>query len=220
MLSCVVIFLDCLNKSPRNLYPALSTSPEIHFTNKIYFDKIQKLIENLDVDTKLSLEAISEHKTFIKGEYLLKAGSVCNYSYLVKSGIVRKFYVHQDREVTTEFFFNDHLAISFDSYVLQKPSREYIQAVTDTVENMTDYNAFQNPKVLFPKLQELDFQMTEYYALGLEEMVFELHTQNATQRYHTLLTKSPHIVQQVQLTQIASYLNISLETLSRIRAKI
>jgi len=62
--------------------------------------------------------------------------------------------------------------------------------------------------------------MTEYYVLWLEEKVFELHTQNATQRYETLLKKSPHIIQQVKLSQIASYLNISIETLSRIRAKI
>nr|MCU0392988.1 Crp/Fnr family transcriptional regulator [Thermoflexibacter sp.] len=124
------------------------------------------------------------------------------------------------KEITTEFFFKDELAVSFDSYTLQKPSREYIQALTDAVVNVTDYTKFQSLKSKHPSLQELDFLLTEYYALWLEEKVFELHTQNATQRYETLLKKSPHIVQQVQLTQIASYLNISLETLSRIRAKI
>jgi hypothetical protein len=85
---------------------------------------------------------------------------------------------------------------------------------------VTDFTAFQSLKMKNRQLLELDFLLTEYYALWLEEKVFELHTQNATQRYQTLLKKSPHIIQQVQLTQIASYLNISLETLSRIRAKI
>jgi hypothetical protein len=110
--------------------------------------------------------------------------------------------------------------MSFDSYALQKPSREYIQALTKTIVNVTDYNDFNNLKIKNQQLQEFDFLITEYYALWLEEKVFELHTQNATQRYETLLKKSPHIVQQIQLTQIASYLNVSLETLSRIRAKI
>jgi CRP-like cAMP-binding protein len=187
---------------------------------KDYVDKINRLIEEFDNETLISLETISKSKTFLKGDYLLKANSVCTKSYWVESGIIRKFYLHQDREVTTEFYFKDDLAISFDSYILQEPGREYIQALTDAVVNVTDYTNFQSAKRKHPQLQELDFLLTEYYALRLEEKVFELHTLNATQRYETLLKKSPHIVQQVQLTQIASYLNISLETLSRIRAKI
>ena len=151
---------------------------------------------------------------------MLNADSICTKSFWVENGILRKFYIHNDRELTTEFYFKDDLAISFDSYTQQKPSRENIQALTDVIVNVTDYNSFQTQKSKHNQLQELDFLMTEYYALWLEEKVFELHTQNATQRYETLIQKSPHIIQQVQLTQIASYLNISLETLSRIRAKI
>ncbi|MCE2895561.1 MAG: Crp/Fnr family transcriptional regulator [Flammeovirgaceae bacterium] len=187
---------------------------------KDYIDKINLHIENLDDETLISLETISKSKTFSKGEYLLKAGSVCTKSYWMESGIIRKFYRHQEREITTEFYFKDDLAISFDSYTLQKPSREDIQVLTDCVVRVTDFTAFQSLKMKNRQLLELDFLLTEYYALWLEEKVFELHTQNATQRYQTLLKKSPHIIQQVQLTQIASYLNISLETLSRIRAKI
>ena len=187
---------------------------------KVYVDKINRLIESFDKETLMSLEIINKSKTFLKGDYLLKADSVCDKSYWVESGIIRKFYLHQDKEVTTEFFFKGDLAISFDSYTLQKPSREYIQALTNTEVNLIDYTNFQILKTKHSQLQELDFLLTEYYALWLEEKIFELHTQNATQRYETLVKKSPHILQQVQLTQIASYLNISLETLSRIRAKI
>jgi CRP-like cAMP-binding protein len=187
---------------------------------KEHIDKIKGLTEELDAEASMSLETISRTKVFQKGDYLLSTGNVCNKSYWIESGIARKFYLHQDREITTEFFFKDEVAISFDSYTLQKPSREYIQALTDTTVSMIDYASFQALKIKHTQLQELDFLLTEYYALWLEEKVFELHTQNATQRYEALLKKSPHIIQQVKLTQIASYLNISLETLSRIRAKI
>jgi hypothetical protein len=187
---------------------------------QLHIDKIKKLIENFDDATLKALTAISYAKTFSKGTFLLKAENICTKSYWVESGILRKYYIHNEKEVTTEFYFKDDLAISFDSYTLQKTSREYIQALTDVTVKATDYNSFQIQKAKHRQLEELDFLMTEYYALWLEEKVFELHTQNATQRYQTLLTKSPHIIQQVQLTQIASYLNISLETLSRIRASI
>jgi CRP-like cAMP-binding protein len=187
---------------------------------KDYIDKINQHVGKFDKRTWVSLRNISKSKTFLKGDYLLKADCICNKSYWVKSGIIRKFYVHQYREITTEFYFTGNLATSFDSYALQKPSREYIQALTNTVVRVTDYADFNDLKIKNQQLQELYFLLTEYYAVWLEEKVFELYTQNATQRYETLLKKSPYIVQQVQLTQIASYLNISLETLSRIRAKI
>lgn len=186
---------------------------------QLYIDKIKRLIENFDDSTLKALNEISHSKTYSKGNYLLKTDSICNKSYWVESGILRKYYLYNDKEITTEFYFKDDLAISFDSYLLRKPSREYIQALTEVTVNITEYSSFQIEKIKHRQLQELDFLMTEYYALWLEEKVFELHTQNATQRYQTLLTKSPQIIQQVQLTQIASYLNVSLETLSRIRAK-
>jgi CRP-like cAMP-binding protein len=199
----------------------LQVHPKFNNTAMLnYINKISQHIEKFDKDTLTALEKISKSKTFLKGDYLLKADSICTKSYWVESGIIRKFYIHQDRDVTTEFYFKDDIAMSFDSYALQKPSREYIQALTKTVVNVTDYTDFNNLKIKNQQLQEFDFLMTEYYALRLEEKVFELHTQNATQRYETLLKKTPHIIQQVQLTQIASYLNVSLETLSRIRAKI
>jgi len=184
-----------------------------------YIDKIKKLIGGFDEATIQALNEISYVQSYSKGDYLLKAESICTKSYWVESGILRKFYFHSDREVTTEFYVKDDLAISFDSYMLQKPSRENIQALTDVTVNVTDYASFQIQKAKHRQLLELDFLLTEYYALWLEEKVFELHTQNATQRYETLLKKSPHIIKQVQVTQIASYLNVSLETLSRIRAK-
>jgi CRP-like cAMP-binding protein len=187
---------------------------------QVYVDKIKELMDNFESETAEALNTISYTRHYAKGDYLLKAESICDKSFWVDNGILRKFYLHNNREITTEFYFKDDLAVSFESYTLQKPGREYIQALTDTVVMVTEFNNFQALKAKHPQLQELDFLMTEYYALWLEEKVFELHTQNATQRYEAILKKAPQIIQQVQLTQIASYLNVSLETLSRIRARI
>ena len=60
----------------------------------------------------------------------------------------------------------------------------------------------------------------EYYAMWVKKKLFQFHTQTATQLYLDMLERSPHIIQTIPLTIIASYLSISLETLSRIRAKI
>ncbi|MFM6349103.1 MAG: Crp/Fnr family transcriptional regulator, partial [Dolichospermum sp.] len=134
----------------------------------------------------------------------MRQDEVCRHSFTIEEGVLRKSYLYDGKEITTEFFFKDDLAISFDSYSLQKPSKEFIQALTDTTVSQTDFTAFQNAKIDFPKLVELDLFLTEYYAIWLENRLFEFHTLDATQRYLLLLKQQSHIIQNIPLTYIAS----------------
>lgn len=185
----------------------------------IQLDKINDFITKLDVETSTALNSISIEKNFKKGDFLLRQGEVCKKSYWIIKGIARKYYLNDGKEITTELYFDDDIAVSFDSYCLQKPSREFIQTLTDATISQTDFVAFQTAKLQFPKLATLDLMMTEYYAMWLENRLFQFHTMDATSRYQRILEEHPHIVQNIPLTFIASYLGISLETLSRIRAK-
>lgn len=185
-----------------------------------YLQKIRDFIKNLDIESSKVFNSMSPIQHFAKGDFLLKQDDVCRKSYWIIRGIARKYYLHDGKDITTELYFEDDLAISFESYTLQKPSKEYIQALTDISVAVTDYTLFQKMKQQFPKLTELDLMLTEYYAIWLEERLFEFHTLSASERYLNLFEKQPKIVQFVPLTYIASYLGISLETLSRIRAKI
>jgi len=189
-------------------------------TEEIQLKKIDELIQNLDSDTLSALENIRELKRYKKGEFLLHQDKLCRYSFWIEQGILRKFYWNDTKEITTELIFEHDIAVSFGSYVLQKPSKEFIQAVTDVTVYQTEAQSFQMLKAKFPKLVELDLMMTEYYAMWLEKRLFEFRTRNATERYLQLLRQQPHIILEVPLTYIASYLGISLETLSRIRSKI
>jgi CRP-like cAMP-binding protein len=184
-----------------------------------YFNKINDFVDNLDRATLSALNAISAVKKIKKGEFLLQQDEICKNSYWIEKGIARKYYINDGKEITTELYFDDDLAISFDSYCLQTPSREFIQAITDVTVSQTDFTAFQKAKQAFPKLLELDLMMTEYYAMWLENRLFEFHTMDATSRYLKLVKDHPKIIQNIPLTFIASYLGVSLETLSRIRAK-
>ena len=161
-----------------------------------YLDKINNYIKSLDNDTLTVLQNISTDKKFKKGDLLLRQNEICGKSYLIISDFAR------------------------DSYTLQQPSREFIEALTDVSVSITHYQAFQDAKTKYPKLLALDLMLAEYYGMGLENRLFQFHTMTATDRYLEIINKSPHIIQTISLTIIASYLGISLETLSRIRAKI
>ncbi len=183
--------------------------------------QINDFIAQLDDDSQIALARVTTRKKFGKGDYLLRPYEVCRRSFLILEGIARKFYLTETgKEITTELYFENDLAISFQSYTLQKPGSEFIQALEEITVSMTDYAAFQKLKIAFPKLMELDLMIVEYYAMWLEERLFQFHSMDAAQRYLQLIKDHPHYVQKVQLTHIASYLGISLETLSRIRAKI
>jgi CRP-like cAMP-binding protein len=186
----------------------------------LYIDKINNYIKCLDNETLNALQSISSNKKYKKGELLLRQNEICGKSYLILSGIARKFYLNDVKEITTELYFENDLAVSFDSYTLQQPSREFIEALTDVTVSITHYQAFQDAKTKYPKLLTLDLMLAEYYGMWVENRLFQLHTLTATERYLEILNKSAHIIQTIPLTIIASYLGITLETLSRIRAKI
>ena len=186
----------------------------------LHLQNIEKFIDKLDFKTLLALENISITKTYKKGDFLLQQDQICKNSYFIAEGIARKFYLNDGKEITTELYFADDLAVSYYSYCMQKPSREYLQALTDITVSQTDYSAFEKVKKNYPKLIELDLMMNEYCVMWLEDRLFQFHTMDATARYQKILTEHSHIIQNIPLTYIASYLGISLETLSRIRAKI
>jgi CRP-like cAMP-binding protein len=185
-----------------------------------YLDKINDYIKQLDPESLIVLDSISTEKMFKKGDFLLRQHQICAKSYVIEDGVVRKYYLNDGKEITTELLFENDIAVSFKSYTMQKPSMEIIQAITDVKVSVTSYEAFQKAKKIHPKLLILDLMMTEYYTIWLEERLFQFHTLSATERYSLLLKEHPHYLQSVPLTHIASYLGISLETLSRIRAKI
>lgn len=185
-----------------------------------YLEKIHQFVNDLDNDSLKELQDISTIKTVKKGTILLRQGEVCRKSYWIKKGIARKYYLHDGKVITTELYFENDLAISFDSYTLQQPGKECIEALTELVVSITHYQSFQNAKSKFPKLLSLDLMLAEYYAMWVEQRLFQFHTMSASERYANIINRSPHIVQQIPLTILASYLGISPETLSRIRARL
>lgn len=185
-----------------------------------YIKKIKAFANNLDPEAQVELESIYSNLHYSKGSYLLQAGQVCCGHYLIQKGIARKFYYGNDKEITTEIFFADDVAVSLDSYISQKGSTVYVEALTDLSVTLISREKFQAAQHKFPQLIALEKLFIEYYAVWFEKRLQEFQTMDATQRYLSLLEKSPYIVQTIPLTIIASYLNISLETLSRIRARI
>jgi CRP-like cAMP-binding protein len=181
--------------------------------------RIEEYIEALPQDLKAKLEQASTFRKYKKGVYLLQAGEAVKFSYLILKGAARKFSLIDGEELTTAFFLPNDLMLAYSAYTLQKPSTEYLQAITDLEVQATHFEAFEQLKQTHAEFIQLDLLLTEYHALWLEEKLLEFYTLDAAGRYQKLLQKEPELFLKVPLGQIASYLGISQETLSRLRAK-
>lgn len=185
-----------------------------------YIKRIKDLSNHLAPQVRSEMESGFVDKKFSKGSCLLRPGQICTSHLLVKEGVARKFYKHDDKEITTEIYFHDDVAVSLDSYIMRKPADVYIEALTELEVTIIDYSRFHKVKNRYAEVMMLDKMFTEYYAVWFEQKLKEFQTLDASQRYLNLLEKVPRIVQLLSVTIIASYLNVSLETLSRIRSRI
>ena len=185
-----------------------------------HFEKIEKLVESFDKPTKDFLSKIEVERCFKKGDILLPQGNICRRSFHIVSGIARKYYLKDGKEITTEFYFEDDLAVAFSSYTFQQPSKEFIDCLTDVHAKITQYQDWELAKRKFPHLIELDLLLTEIHAGFLETHIRNIRTLSATQRYENLLKQAPYLLKYINLTHIASYLGVKPESLSRIRRRM
>ncbi|MEX0968328.1 MAG: Crp/Fnr family transcriptional regulator [Bacteroidia bacterium] len=184
-----------------------------------YIKRIKDLSNQLDPDILAELEEVFADKKYAKGAYLLRPGKISTAHLLIKKGIARKFYNYKDKEITTEIYFHDDVAVSLDSYIMQKPGDVYIEALTELEVTVIDYRRFYKVKSKYPEVMMLDKMFIEYYAVWFEQRLRDFQTLDASQRYLQLVEKEPQVVQFLPVTIVASYLNVSLETLSRIRSR-
>lgn len=185
-----------------------------------YIKRIKDASNKLDPEILTELEEVFVEKKFSKGAYLLRPGQICSAHLLIREGIARKFYFSNRKEITTEIYFHDDVAVSLDSYIMQKPGDVYIEALTELEVTVIDYRRFQRVTGKYPAVMMLDKMFIEYYAVWFEQRLRAFQTLDASQRYLSLLEREPRIVRSLPVTLIASYLNVSLETLSRIRSRI
>ena len=156
---------------------------------------------------------------FARGTMLLEAGAPCDRAFWLQSGVARRYIVHQGRELTLELYLADDVATSVQGYILQQPSTEWIEVLAPTQALVITHAYWAQLTQQVPQLVTLDQLMLEHYTCWLEQRYLELRTLSAAERYAQLLDREPQLLQHVALSHIASYLGVSLETLSRIRAE-
>lgn len=153
-----------------------------------------------------------------KNAVLLELDETSNYLHFLVEGTVRAIYCQDSKEITAWFGFEGDFASSFYSFVSRKPSPERIVTTSDCKLLSISYETLQflyEKDVVWNKLGRL---VTEWYYIEYRERILSLQSMSAAERYDDLIEKHPDILGKVKLGHLASYLGMTQENLSRLRA--
>jgi CRP-like cAMP-binding protein len=170
-----------------------------------------------------SREEISEYISVCKvprGGLILKYGEICRHIYFVNRGFVRIFYYKNGKDVTEWFADEKQFFFSITSYFRSEPSQLIIEAIEDC-------EIIRLSKEGQDRLKRTNLEISNliigFYTRSLmlsQNRMDSIQFETAANRYHNLLEQQPNILNKVPLQHVASFLGITQETLSRIRASI
>jgi len=195
-------------------------------TNKNITPDILSVIETLNYFYPLS-EGIKDYFrkhtyscSFRKGKLLLKAGEVCEHIYFIKKGAVRGFIKDGTKDITTWITAENEVVSSISSLDIREPAQENMQAIENCEMLALTYADFQDLYVKFPEFNIVARKLLQKYYQDAERRAFIARVAKAEKKYRLFLTRYGHLANRIPLKYIASFLGITLETLSRVRKKL
>jgi CRP-like cAMP-binding protein len=159
-------------------------------------------------------------KTFKKGSFLLKEGQIAAYSYYNLKGCVREYYLKDGEEKTISFYTEGDSIDSIRSFILQVRSKHYLECIEDTTLTVMSYENDKAFKKRFPRLATLCYTKTEEELGEYQEIAAEYIVSTPEERYLKLVETRPDLLNRVPQYQLASYIGVTPESLSRIRNRI
>jgi CRP-like cAMP-binding protein len=158
-------------------------------------------------------------KTIKKNDCLLEQGKVCEDLVFVQNGCLRLYYVADGVEVSVWFSFKHSSAIEIYSFISERPSDYFLQAIEESEVLYLPKSALNKLYETHPKMQEMMRKFWEDVIIHLIDRFTALQRDSAEQRYRDLL-KKPVYLQQIPQKYLASFIGVTPTSLSRIRKQI
>lgn len=184
----------------------------------ILFDFISKYI-TLNEEEKNVLLALNLFHAVKKGTLLLEEGQITNENFFVLKGCIRTYYVMDGEEKTTAFY-TEMEGVTPHCVLTNSPSEYFISCVEDCILLISNNEMSSQVNSKFPKFDTMCRMLTEELLAKKQIDFDQFKTSSPEQRYLNLLESRPDLVQRVPQHQLASYLGIKPQSLSRLRARI
>ncbi len=187
-----------------------------------HYNELFEFIERYMPLTGQEKEAIVEldlFKNYTKKTILLREGEYSNKSYYVARGCLRSYYIIDGEEKTTAFYTEGE-AFEPPCCVTGKPSDLFVSCVEDCILSIATTAMQEEIFAKFPRIESLCRLLSEDRLADNQTFLADFMTSSPEQRYLNLLKTRPDLPQRVPQYQLASYLGITPESLSRIRRRL
>jgi CRP-like cAMP-binding protein len=163
---------------------------------------------------------ILQEKKLKKKDLLLEGGQVCNFIGFINSGVIREYAFENGKESTVDFVSENQFVVDFQSFIMVKKSRQYLEALTDVDLLMFKKDAINALYDKYKIWERFGRLIIEHVFCNMEEKRKKIIATSHEEQYRNFATAYPDVVQQVPQYYIASYLGLTPEHLSRIRKKV
>lgn len=171
-------------------------------------DEIKAIVETMNI----------QH--YKKGTVLLKEGQISTEVYFVLAGCVRQYYLVEGEEKTTNFFTEEQWVISLNSFNQNVASNHFLACSEESSLVVGNSKKADDLYKRFPKLETVSRKVMEKVFAEQQEIMGAYFTDTPEQRYLKLLKSRPELFQKIPQYQIASYVGVKPESLSRIRKRL
>lgn len=166
---------------------------------------------------KSDIADISHVRKVNKETTLVKEGQYADKTFYIVEGCARAYYLKDGKDISDWFAFENDFISSIQSFFLNIPSPHYIELIEDaTLLEISREDGYKLSDK-YHDFERLTKNIVIKTMLQQQERIASMQFHSAQQKYENLLAIHPNITQRIALTHIASYLGITLETLSRIR---
>ena len=187
---------------------------------KEQFFQVINAISPLSAATISDLDACLRTVHYPKNSLVVKQGEYATNMFFICNGAVRAYYFYNDKEYTDWFMFRNMFMCSLSSFFGGGPSVQYIETLEASDMLVLSRQQIDQICDKHHDMQRLNSLILAHSLVTLQQNVIDQRFKTAQERYALLIENYPQVIQRVPLKYIASYLGVTQETLSRIRAAI
>jgi CRP-like cAMP-binding protein len=182
-------------------------------------DKLRKHIEKIVPLSDEEFAHVCTHftvKKYKKHQFLIQEGEAVNYHYFILSGLLKLVYTDNNaKEHIVSFAMEDWWESDFHAYYTQTESTMSLVCLEDTEVMCLSLENYRMMCEHIQKMQRFFLEKANFGFLGAQRRIISWLTSDAQQRYEQLRKQYPSLIQRVPKSQLAAYLGVSRETLSR-----
>lgn len=180
-------------------------------------DELGAIYTPLSPECRQELIAHSNIESFQKRDVVVREGEYSKKVHLILQGCARAYYLKDGKDISDWFSFEKQFMAPIVSFFSDQPSPHYVEFVEDSIALEFTKDTMDLLTAKHHDFERFISKVVTETMLGLCERLYTIQFNKAEERYTHLLSIYPGIINRIPLTHIASYLGITLETLSRIR---